>query len=859
MNRSVPVVMTVAAAAAVFFAPARLSGGPPVSTALSVSPSVYELRPGQTKDFNASKNPVKWFVNGIAGGNATFGTIDANGLYKTPEIPPANPKIKITATTTATPAQSASADLTILNPQPRVSSVAPNAVNVGAFSIVVKGTGFIRSSKLLLGGAEIATSFVSATELRAQLTDNNARQTDIAVKNPDPGGLKSNGVSFRIMPPVTVTVSPETTTLRIGLTKKFGLSVANALDRTVSWYVNTVKGGNATLGTIDETGTYTPPALLPAGNQVTIKAVSTQDATKSDTAVVNLLNPIPVITSAAPAALTIGSAANVTIVGTGFARGAQVLLGSVPLAVASLTPTQIVARGTAVALPGGMTTIQVINPDPGMDDSNALAIPLTAGSTALTAQQASRFLQRASWGATPESLVKLQQSGIERWLNEQYNAPQSQYPDALMATSSSGPAQKQFYWNAMEGQDQLRQRVAFALSQILVVSGVKTGNSTQLVPYMRLLHQHALGNYFQLLKAVTLNPTMGRFLDMVNNAKANPARGIEPNENYGRELLQLFTLGLDELNMDGSSKRDAFGQTIPAYSEQTVKEFAKALTGWTYAPRPGETPQARNPSNYAEPMVAWEPNHDTSQKALLMGFVQPPGRTAAEDLDAVIQNIANHPNVAPFVSLRLIQRLVMGNPTPGYVARVASVFQSTRGDLRATVRAILTDTEADNPALNQGKLREPVLFILSFLRGLDATVQIDHSLNSYANSLGQNLWFAPSVFNYFSPFFRVNGVVAPEFQINTASVALNRANFIYRAGRNGIGENVRFDIGHFERLASDPPKLADALSNALLNGAMSAEMKAQILAAVNATNDVRVRARNAIFLVGASSQFQVEP
>jgi uncharacterized protein (DUF1800 family) len=501
----------------------------------------------------------------------------------------------------------------------------------------------------------------------------------------------------------------------------------------------------------------------------------------------------------------------------------------------------------------------VQNPDPGASVSNAISLPARPAQSVMTAQAAARFLQRASWGATPDSLVRLQQLGIDRWLAEQFSAPPSRYPDSLMATTSSGPAQKQFYFNAMNEPDQLRQRVAFALSQILVVSGVKTGSSQQLVPYMRLLHQHAFGNYFDLLKAVTLSPTMGRFLDMVNNVKANPARGIEPNENYGRELLQLFTVGLDELNIDGTQRRDAFGKTIPAYDEETVKEFAKALTGWTYAPRPGETPRATNPSYYLEPMVAWEPNHDTSEKTLLMGQIVPPGRTAAEDLNYVIQNIAQHPNVAPFVSTRLIQRLVMGNPSAAYVGRVAQVFQSTRGDLKSTVRAILTDPEADTPSAGQGKLREPVLFVLSTLRALDADVTIDNGLNGYARNMGQNLWYAPSVFNYFSPSFRVNGIVAPEFQINTPSVALLRANFAYRAGRDSLGETARINQTHFERLASDPAQLVEALNQALLAGSMSAQMKTSIVSAISVSNDVRVRARNAIFLVAASSQFQVEP
>jgi len=321
----------------------------------------------------------------------------------------------------------------------------------------------------------------------------------------------------------------------------------------------------------------------------------------------------------------------------------------------------------------------------------------------------------------------------------------------------------------------------------------------------------------------------------------------------------LLSIGLVELNMDGSSRRDAFGNTIPPYTEETIKNFSRALTGWTYPTRPGEAPRFPNPSYYNGRMIPFEQHHDTAQKSLLMGEIVPPGRTAAEDVDAVINNIARHPNVAPFVSLRLIQRLVMGNPSPGYIQRVATVFQGTRGDLWQTVRAILTDPETDAPAVNQGKLQEPVLFILSLLRGLNATVGIEHPLNSQANSMGQNLWFAPSVFNYFSPFFRVNGIVSPEFQITTPSVSLNRVNFVYRATRNSLSSTVQIDAAHFERLAENPAVLLDALNQALLGGGMSAEMRNSILAALNAATDLRTRARNGLYLVSSASQYQVEP
>lgn len=832
---------------------------------VNVNPATTTLKAaGGTKTFSASvggttNKAVSWFVNGVAGGNATVGTITTAGLYTAPAVVPANNVVTVKATSAADAKVSGTSAVTLQNPTPHVTSVTPNQVNVGTFTIQVKGTGFITASKIKLGDILIATTFISTTELKATATDNTARDSSISVANPDPGAAVSNTAFFRTMPPTTLNLSPEKVTLRLGVTRQFNASVANAIDKTSTFYVNDVKGGNATVGTISDTGLYTPPATLPPGATANIKAVSNANRAVSDLSVVTLQNAIPLITKVTPATLTIGADAQFVIDGTGFAAGAVVLLGSSEITIGSLTPTRIIATGKPKATVGGVTTISLRNPDPGTATSNSVILPVAPRTVQMTAAAASKFLNRTTWGPTPDSVAHLQEIGIQAFLNEQLNAPQSDYPDPIAESTSVSPAQRDFFINAMNGQDQLRQRVGFALSQIMVVSGVKTPQAQQLVPYMRILHRGAFGNYFTLLKDVTLHPTMGRFLDMVNNVKENPARGIEPNENYGRELLQLFTIGLVQLNMDGTTKMDSLGKALPAYSEDTVKQFARALTGWTFPTRPGEAPRAINPSYYAAPMIPVEENHDKTQKTLLNGDIVPAGRTAPEEVDYVITSIRHNGNVAPFVSMRLIQRLVMGNPSGAYIQRVANVFQSTGGDLWQTTRAIVTDPEADAPAANQGKLREPILFALSFLRGMNATISIDHPLVGNTRDMGQELWFAGSVFNYFSPFFRVNGIQSPEFQIQTPSIAMNRVNFIYRASRNGLGANVVSDLAHLERLASDPNALVEALNQALLSGGMSAAMKTSIITAVNATTDARVRARNAAYLVGSSSQFQVEP
>jgi uncharacterized protein (DUF1800 family) len=831
---------------------------------VSISPSSHSMRVGATKTFYASvsgatNKSVTWSVNGIPGGNATIGTVSTTGLYTSPAVVPAPNIVKVRATSVADAAAFAEATVTLLNPEPVLSTVTPNQVNVGTFTVVLTGRGFIARSIVKIGDVAVPATYVSPTELRITRTDNAPRETTICVSNPDPGAAYSSQKYFKIMPPVTVNVYPDTYTMRIGTTKQMSVSVGNAVDKSVTWSVNGVAGGDATFGTISDTGLYTPPAKLPPNPQVAIKATSKANPAISDTSTISLQNPIPAITSVQPGVFSPGANVVFRVDVTGLASGATLSVGSTPATILINAPNYLMAMVKVPYGIGGVTTVSLRNPDPGAVSSNSFIVPVRINNAQLTPQAAARFLQRASWGPSPESIVDLQQKGIATWLNEQRTAPISPLPDPVPDSNSITPAQRAFYRNAMTGPDQFRQRMAFALSQILVVSGVKTGSSHQLVPYMRLLNQHAFGNYFTLLKEVTLSPTMGRFLDMVNNVKANPAKGLEPNENYGRELLQLFTVGINLLNMDGTNRLDAFGKPIPAYTEENVKHFARALTGWTFPTKPGATPRPINPAYYVGQMIPFDENHDKTQKTLLNGFIIPAGRTAPEELDMVIENLRQHPNVPPFVALRLIQRLVMGQPSPGYVQRVALRFQQTNGDLWETAKAIVTDPEADAIAPSTGKLREPVLFILSYLRGLNATVAAEHGLNGYANNMGQNLWFAPSVFNYFSPFFRVNGVVAPEFQINTPSVALNRVNFIYRASRNGLGSTVSIDLAELERLASDPPALVEALNQALMHGAMSPAMRNSILTAINATTDVRTRARNAAYLVGSSSQYQVEP
>ena len=342
---------------------------------------------------------------------------------------------------------------------------------------------------------------------------------------------------------------------------------------------------------------------------------------------------------------------------------------------------------------------------------------------------AARLLDQAAWGPTPAAIQQVQQMGITGWLNAQFALNTSDLPDQAVlnaagkANRNLQPVQRAFFANTVTGQDQLRQRVAFALSQIWIVSAESgVPDAYAYPPYWRIFRDNAFGNYRDIIKAVTLSPAMGRYLNMANNNKANPAKGTAANENYGRELLQLFTLGLTQLNSDGSPVLDSNHNPIPTYTQAMVTEMAKVLTGWTYPVAPGATAKVNNPAYFVGQMYAVEAEHDKTAKAIFGGITIAAGQTAEADLESLLDALMQQTTMAPFVCQQLMEHLVTSNPSPAYIQRVSNVFlnngSGVRGDMKAVITAILTDSEAragDQPgattAANFGHLREPILFL----------------------------------------------------------------------------------------------------------------------------------------------------
>ena len=511
----------------------------------------------------------------------------------------------------------------------------------------------------------------------------------------------------------------------------------------------------------------------------------------------------------------------------------------------------------------------------------------TNNTTLVTAAAAARFLEQSTFGPTSTQIAQVQQTGFPAFLNSQFAAPSSTYPDPPAAVTSMLSTQETLFTNALTGQDQLRQRAALALSEIWVTSGF-TVPPQGMAPYMRLLLQDALGNYRTLMLDVTLSPAMGRYLDMVNNDKPIPP-ATHANENYARELMQLFTLGLDQLNQDGTLQLDGSNNPIPTYSQNDVEAFSRVFTGWTYPTAPGATLQKHNPPFYLGAMQALESNHDTGSKTLLpvngAATVLPGGQSSTVDLNAALDNIFVQPSLAPFVCKQLIQHLVTSNPSPAYVRRVAAVFDSgtftgsgatfgsrQRGDLQAVIAAILLDPEAragDDPAsagATDGHLREPILFIAGILRAFGAASDGAGPVN-FATSMSEAPLDAPSVFNFFPPDFNIPGtnLLGPEFDIDTSALALVRANFVNSLVFGSIGGGTSVDFTPYANLSANPDasgQLLDALNTLLLHGALSSSARASILAAVNAvpagSTQNLLRAKAAIYLILSSSQYQVQ-
>jgi len=524
------------------------------------------------------------------------------------------------------------------------------------------------------------------------------------------------------------------------------------------------------------------------------------------------------------------------------------------------------------------------SPPPAADPETPTAPPFV-----LDRRAAARLLSQATFGPSVADIDALVDLGsVQAWIDAQFEQSISRTLPAVRArgNGSLGTTRHHVWWsNAIEGPDQLRQRVAFALSQIFVVSDrdYEISNAQYGISgYYDMLAELAFGDFRTLLGRVTLHPIMGIYLSMLRNEKADPARNIRPDENFAREVLQLFTIGLDELAADGSVRLDGEGEPIPTYDQETVEQFAKVFTGWNLSDA-GDVWVSNGLTKFDKeaPMLPVERYHDTSEKVLLGGTRLPAGQDARTDLEAALDNIVAHPNVGPFIARALIQRLVTSNPTRAYVARVGASFDDdgsgTRGNLGAVVTAILLDPEAQSGHVTLpaefGKVIEPMIRLTRLWRAFDASPGRDtgifrpkaKALPQLDDIIGQGPLESPSVFNFFSPDHKLRAggdLLAPEAQLlseigvasmnNLLHLQIYSGNSREDAGGNVVHIDVEREIG----LAANGRALAEHLSLLLCSDALPDDVVDAIAAHVDSLPDdadgLVTRALDAIFCVVGS-------
>ncbi len=558
---------------------------------------------------------------------------------------------------------------------------------------------------------------------------------------------------------------------------------------------------------------------------------------------------------------------------------------------------------------------------------------IAKSSLALPLGDRRRFMQQAAFGPSAALDFQLKRIGLRRWVEAQFNKsyPSIPYPNLPLkpfdGTAGCGVygtnpeidrCHRDHYWGyvnrnwmtqeALYGEDQLRRRISWALHQTWVVSQSSIYQQRWLQEYVEILDKNAFGNYRNLMAEMTLSPAMGEYLDMVRSTRQNP------NENYPRELLQLFSVGLYKLNQDGTLALDGQGNRIPTYDQDKIGQFTKVFTGWSQCNSGGNAACSNavpGSPNFIDPMYLVFPNdHDQTAKSLF-DYPGAPNSTiaacsncttdaarrtyATDSLNKTLDNIFNHPNVGPYIGKLMIQHLVMSDPSPAYVQRVATAFNNNgagvRGDMKALIRAILFDPEARGSRKTDptyGKLREPFQYLTNFLRTFNVRAssasapaacqnRSDGVYDWLMREMGQDVWNPPTVFNYFSPDYVVPGTdnLGPEFALANTGTAFARNNNIFYFTFGNIGFTpattaepypyvpcgTAIDLTEPTQWATADPSgnaLIEGLNAKMMHGSMSVAMKTKLRTAINFNVSADSKAKQAIYLVASSSQYQVQ-
>jgi len=882
------------------------------------------LRVTQTMQFK-TEAPVTWSVNGIPGGNAEIGTISSDGVYTAPAVVPL-PKNQVVIGSSAEiyPSKGTYA-VSVLNPIPIVTTITPGQFSEGVAQIVVNGSAFVYGAQILWNGLAVPTTYVSGTQLVAVVTENTPGTYPVAVVNPDPGSTSSKAVNALVQPgQVVIQLQPSETSVRVNNTINITPTVTGSQDMAVTWTVNGIAGGNSQIGTINAQGVYTAPAVVPNPNLVVVQATSVDNPNSVTIVNAQILNPVPILLSVAPSTVNIGSS-SVALTGGSFINGATVLENGSPIPTQWVSGTQLTA--TVDPTVAGPFDLQVLNPNPGAAVSADVVeqVPGTPPTPLVSPQDASRFLMQATFGGSEADINHLSAIGYSAWFAEQFaipntlhepyaereimlnNQPACAATDAtcnqklFLDTAGDAYFEQPFWSTALTGKDALRKRAQFALSELFVISSqdaVLQQMPRGMANYYDMLGNDAFGNFRQLLQDVTLSPEMGIYLSTI----ANEGNGkVDPDENYAREVMQLFTIGLWKLNPDGSQQLDGSGNPIPTYSNNDVVGIAKVFTGFSWNMAGDSSNQAWSGygASYAGPgfgqdllpMAAYPTHHSVAEKDFLSTAIPAGSPDPTGDLKIALDALFNHPNTPSFVCKQLIQRLVTSNPSPAYVQRVGAVFQDdgtgTRGNMQAVITAILMDDEARNvntaAGSTYGRVQEPLLRFTHMARAFTAESRSGAfdigSTEDPAYGFGEMASRSPSVFNWFAPGYvpagtsiEQAGLTAPEMEITDVTTVIGYLNNMQAAVSGGYGNNqdLYMTLAAETGLANTPDQLLDRVNLLLMAGQMSSTLQSQVWAAVNAipvpaggdptaiNSALLARAQTAVFLTVASPEYTAQ-
>lgn len=910
-----------------------------LNTIAQITAPANTVRVTQTLQLSAfylgSGQQMVFSVNGIPGGNSTVGTISSTGLYTAPAVVPTNNTVQITSSIPAIPnAVPGSVSVQVLNPIPVVASATPGGLTEGTTVVTVNGSQFVYGAQISWNGAMVQTTYVSSTQLIATINAPNPGTFPLTVTNPDPGSASASPALNVLVGRGQVKLRLDAfsgTDVRVSNSITFGLTVNGTSNPAVTLQVGGVAGGNATVGTAisnpDGSITYTAPAVVPTpSNIVPLTITSVDSPTVSLTQNISVMNPIPILNTATPSAFDPGSA-TVVLTGSKFISGAQVLMDGAPVSTTFNSGTQLTA--TLNLTTPGPFDLQVLNPGPGPSTSADLVASVngTPPQPVVSENDASRFLDQATFGATDADIHDVSLNGYQWWLNKQFALPATPSEPAVEQAvvvnnppcapgdlkcntalfdgnySDEGLVQDAFWQQSLSAPDQLRQRVSYALSQMFVIS---SNNSTAIgymprgeASYYDMLGKDAFGNFRTLLNDVTLSPMMGQFLSMLHNDKGNAT--TDPDENYAREVMQLFTIGLWQLNDDGSQQLDSSNKPIPTYSITDVMGLARVFTGFSWQV-PGDSSDApwTNCCMYVGtgfgeellPMTSYLDHHSTDQKQFL-GVTIPASSSSDPngDLKIALDTLFNHPNLPAFFSKQMIEHMVTSNPSPAYINRVAQVFKNdgtgTRGNLQAVITAILLDPEARDTTTavanpQYGKVREALLRYTEWARAFSAQSRTGSfdigSTEDPIYGLGEMWLRSPTVFNWFSPGYSPPGtslaaanLLAPEMQMTTISTVVGYINFLQDSiGADGTsGPDVFASYAAEINLANTPDQLLNRINLLLMAGQMNSTLYNQILTAIEAipipTGDQNAinaallnRVQAAIYLTVASPDFAAQ-